>query len=75
MKVLLHDLLCFIKGTIYYRLFHRGLGDFSSRAAVIPIHSYRLAALPGRRRHGMQTKITPAKVVALLPAFRSASSN
>lgn len=55
----------FIKGTIYYRILHKGPGDFSRRANVVPINSYRFTALPGRRRQGMQKKMVPAKVVAL----------
>ena len=75
MKVFFRSLLRFIKGTIHYRLFHRGPGDFSRKADVISIHSYRFGALPGRRRYGMKKRTTPSKVVALPQAIRTASSN
>lgn len=75
MKVLLHDLLHFLKGTIHYRIFHKGPGDFSRRAVVVPINTYRFAALPGRRRNGMKKVKADGKVVSLHHAFRSASSN
>jgi len=68
MKQFLHSLpgfIRFIKGTIHYRLLHKGPGDFSRQAIVVPIHSYRMAALPGRRRPGMGKKMEPAKVVVL----------
>jgi hypothetical protein len=61
----LPGLIRFIKGTIYYRILHKGPGDFSRRANVVPINCYRFAALPGRRRLGMQKKVVLAKVVAL----------
>lgn len=68
MKELLHSLpgiIRFIRGTIHYRLLHRGPGDLSRKAIVVPIHSYRMAALPGRRRLGMGKKVEPAKVIVL----------
>lgn len=68
MNVLLHslpDLIRFIKGTIYYRILHNGPGDFSRRANVISINSYRFSVLPGRRRLGMQKKAVLAKVIVL----------
>ena len=75
MKALLHDLLHFIKGTIHYRIFHKGPGAFSRPAVVVPINTYRFAALPGRRRHGMKKAKADGIVVSLHPTLRSASSN
>jgi len=68
MKVFLRslpDLIRFIKGTIHYRILHRGPGDLAGRASVVPINSLRFAVLSGRRRFGMQKKAVLAKVVAL----------
>jgi len=75
MRELLHSLFIFIKGTIHYRLLHKGAGAFSRPASIVPINSYRFAALPGRRRYGMNKKLSPGKVVTLAPVYRSASSN
>ncbi|MDO6431096.1 hypothetical protein Q4E93_10885 [Flavitalea sp. BT771] len=74
MKVL-HDLLHFIKGTIHYRIFHKGLRDFSRRAIVVPINTYRFTALPGRRRNGMKKAKADGKVVSLHQTLQSASSH
>jgi hypothetical protein len=75
MKALLHDLLRFIKGTIHFRIFHKGPGDFSRRAIVVPVNAYRFAALPGRRRNGMKKAKADGKVVSLHHALCSASSS
>ncbi|HVV07458.1 MAG TPA: hypothetical protein VHC96_24695 [Puia sp.] len=74
MKVFLRSLFRFIKGTIHYRVLHRGPGPFSPTAIVIPINSYRFGTLPGRRRRGMSKKSTPGKIATLTPSRRSASS-
>jgi len=69
MKVFIRSLIRFIRGTIHYRLLHRGPGPFSKKAIVIPINSYRFGTLPGARRRGMNKKAAPGKI-ATLSAFR-----
>ncbi|HVU58875.1 MAG TPA: hypothetical protein VHD83_27630 [Puia sp.] len=75
MNAFLHSLLRFIRGTIHYRLLHRGPGPFSTQAPVVPINSYRFGTLPGRRRRGMSKKNTPGKIATLPVSRRSASSH
>ena len=75
MKFFLLGLLSFIKGTIHYRILHPGPGEFSKEADVIPIHSYRFAAIHGRRRWGMQTKLIDGKLVSFAASLPPASAN
>jgi hypothetical protein len=75
MKAFFYSLFHFIRGTIHYRLLHRGPGPFSEDAVVIPINSYRFGTVPGRRRRGMSKKASPAKIVAMIPTHRRASSH
>ncbi|MBN8853553.1 MAG: hypothetical protein BGO55_12490 [Sphingobacteriales bacterium 50-39] len=74
MKAFLRSLFHFVKGTIHYRLLHRGPGPFSKQGVVIPINSYRFGTLPGARRRGMNKQATPGKVATLTSSHRSASS-
>ncbi|HEY8968236.1 MAG TPA: hypothetical protein VIM64_04070 [Puia sp.] len=75
MSAFFRSLFRFIRGTIHYRLLHRGPGPFSPQAVVIPINSYRFGTLPGRRRRGMGRKSTPGKIAVLTPSRKRASSH
>ena len=75
MREFFNGLYSFIKGSIHHRLLNKGLGEFSKEAVVVPINSYRFAALPGRRRRGMQKKNIQAKIITFPPALKRASSN
>lgn len=75
MKFFLLGLLSFIKGTIHYRILHPGPGEFSKDADIIPIHSYRFAAIHSRRRWGMEHKMMPGKLVSFATSLPPASAN